>query len=467
MNRIFIYLIAAMMFMPACSAAVSGAKEAQPGIELTLVPPTTITDKVELDIRAGVKNSGEGAFEGTVSIYLNSTDEVGLLHREEVTVLPGVGKCVAFRMNTAGKAGENTVILRVDGEEWTSEVSKKIEIIPSDIRSTRTIDGAWAGLYHWSEREGKHWNGDIKNLTDDDWRQVVRSMHKLGMDIIIVQELFRSEHWVNDRPAVAGSYDGLAFYPSKLYSGRMPLAAVDPLEAILTEADILGMHVFPGVGLYAWFDFTPASLEWHKKVASELWDMYGHHSSFYGFYVSEEIHGSLDSGEWTPELKRQRKNEVVSFFEQFKAHCRQLAPSKPIMLASNSMGVPSGLDTYPGLLRNLDILCPFGFARMPTGDLTGKEAADMLQRLCDEAGSHLWFDLEAFLFNEDGSLYPRDTEGIIADLTLLDNFEKVLCYQYPGVFNDPEAGFVVGEERTLKLFREYEQYYRSVRKPTH
>ncbi len=43
-----------MMFMPACSAAVSGAKEAQPGIELTLVPPTTITDKVELDIRAGV-----------------------------------------------------------------------------------------------------------------------------------------------------------------------------------------------------------------------------------------------------------------------------------------------------------------------------------------------------------------------------------------------------------------------------
>lgn len=83
-------------------------------------------------------------------------------------------------------------------------------------------------------------------------------------------------------------------------------------------------------------------------------------------------------------------------------------------------------------MEHLDILCPFGFARMPDGDLTGKEAANMLQKVCDEAKAHLWFDLEVFLFNPDNSLYPRPVEEIIRDLNLFDNFEKILCYQFPG-----------------------------------
>jgi hypothetical protein len=452
-NAIKYYTILSVIVTACSSPSEQGAQ-----IELTLIPPTTITDRVELDIRAGIKNCGTSSCVGSVSIFLNTTEREGLLFSDDVTVMPGSGECIAFRMNTEGKVGKNTVILQFREEGNVTEISKEIEIIHSDIRSTRMIDGAWAGLYHWSENEGKHWNRDIERLSDEQWREMVRSMHKLGMDIIVVQEMFRSEHWLTDKPVMEGAYDGRAFYPSELYEGRMQLAATDPLEAILTQADSLGMHVFPGVGLYAWFDFTPASLNWHKQVASELWAMYGHHPSFYGFYVSEEIHGSLDAVEPTEEARRLRKRQIVDFFREFEVHCRNLAPSKPIMLASNSMGVPAGLDTYPQLLRHLDILCPFGFARMPQGDLTGKEAADTLQKLCDDAGSHLWFDLEAFLFNPDGSLYPRNIEGIIGDLTLLDNFEKILCYQYPGVFSDPDATIRVGEEKTERLFYDYKSY---------
>lgn len=116
------------------------------------------------------------------------------------------------------------------------------------------------------------------------------------------------------------------------------------------------------------------------------------------------------------------------------------------------------------MLKYLDILCPFGFARMPEGDLNAAEVACVLQGLCDGAGSHLWFDQEVFLFNPDNSLYPRDIEGIIADLTLLDNFEKVLCYQFPGVFSDPEWNFKLGEDKTKKLFVDYTKYLESISK---
>jgi hypothetical protein len=100
---------------------------------------------------------------------------------------------------------------------------------------------------------------------------------------------------------------------------------------------------------------------------------------------------------------------------------------------------------------------------MPNNDLTGKEAADLLQQLCEDAGSHLWFDLEAFLFNKDMSLYPRPMEDILKDLNLLDNFEKILCYQFPGVFNDPEMSIRVGELRTIELFNDYLAYLKGLK----
>ena len=49
-----------------------------------------------------------------------------------------------------------------------------------------------------------------------------------------------------------------------------------------------------------------------------------------------------------------------------------------------------------------------------------------------------------------------------SDLYLFDNFEKVVCYQYPGVFNDPEMSVCIGEESTIQLFKEYKAYIDSL-----
>lgn len=134
------------------------------------------------------------------------------------------------------------------------------------------------------------------------------------------------------------------------------------------------------------------------------------------------------------------------------------APEKPIMLATNSMGISNREDAYASLLQNLDILCPFGFARMPEDDISGQEAAALLQKWCDDSGCHLWFDLEAFLFNPDGSLYPRPIGEIVRDLNMFDNFETVLCYQYPGVFNNPDMHPQVGDSLSVTLYKDYLHY---------
>lgn len=427
---------------------------------LSLVPPGLMTDKIELDIRAGVVNGSGTAEDVSISIYLNETGEASLLHREVLSLESAQAGCARFTLPTAGLDGDNRIIVMADDGKKQIMSERDFKVMPSGKRSTELIEGAWIGLYHWSEQVGLHWNKDIKEMTAENWKEMVRAMHSVGMEAIVIQEMFRNQEYVGQHELTPESYEGKAFYPSKLYPGRMEIACEDPLEAIMTEADALGMDVLVGVGMFAWFDFTPESLEWHKAVAKELWDMYGHHESFYAFYVSEECAGNLYNSEVEPERIRMRKDEIVTFFKEFREFTNSFAPGKPVMLATNSMGVPYGADTYPKLLEHLDILCPFGFARMPEGDLTGHEAAQMLQKMCDEAGSHLWFDLEAFLFNPDMSLYPRPIDQIIGDLTLLDNFEKILCYQFPGVFNAPDMmSRIVGEERTIKLYNDYREYY--------
>lgn len=432
-------------------------------VSLTLIPPGKITNKVDLDIRGGIINKSDQQRTFEVSIYWGREKRNTLLYESSVTVPAGKSETVKIVVPTKQRLGKHKVILKVTDGNRTYRKTKDIEVVESDIRSIQQISGAWAGIYHWSEIEGKHWNKDIKKMTDEQWKELVRSMHKVEMDMIVIQEVFRNEQYVGKHNTTVDSYAGKAFYPSELYPGRMDITAEDPIEAILSEADRLGMNVLVGVGIFAWFDFTPESLEWHKRVAKELWDMYGHHESFYAFYVSEESGGGLDNWEQQPDMRKKRKADIVNFFKEFKSYCNSFAPGKPIMLATNSFEVPNGMDTYPALLEHLDILCPFGFARMPAGDLTGKEAADMLQEACNKAKSHLWFDLEAFLFNPDNSLYPRPIEEIIHDLNLFSNFEKILCYQFPGVFNDPDMSIRVGEERTIDLFNGYMKYLKELK----
>ena len=453
------------LFLITCFIAtfvsITFAKESRIG--LTLIPPGTITNKVDLDIRAGIVNKGNVQQNFKVSIYLNKENQDSLLHYSRIVLAPGNAQEIKYSLKTTDKIGKNRIVLKVEGQDENSKISKDFEVIKSDIRSTRLIDGAWTGIYHWSEIEGKHWNSDIQKMTDSQWRELVRSMHSIGMDVIVLQEVFRNQDYVGKHDLNVNNYQGKAFYPSELYPGRMPISAEDPVGAILAEADLLGMSVMMGVGMFAWFDFTAESLEWHKRVAKELWDKYGKHPSFYGFYISEECAGNLYNSESTIEKQMIRKKEIVDFFREFKKYASKFAPEKPVMLATNSMEVLKGADTYPALLQNLDILCPFGFARMPEGDLTGKEAADVLQKFCDEAGAHLWFDLEAFLFNPDNSLYPRPIDEIIHDLNLLDNFEKVLCYHYPGVFNNPKMSRRIGEERTIGLYNAYKAYMNKIK----
>ena len=457
MRRTLLNWFPLLLWVGMVCASASGQ---QPAARLALIPPSPVTDKIVLDIRGAVENTGERSHLYKVALYLDGDSPSSLVSSQTRRIAAHASAGIFFRRSTQGWAGEHRVILVAAGGGRTIRFERKVQVLPSSVRSTRTIDGAWVGIVHWSEEEGSHWNADIRKLTEDDWRQQILAMHNVGMDTVVIQEVFRNEAYYGDNKIATAGYHGLAYYPSTLFSGRVSMTSRDPIEAILSEADRLNMNVFLGVGAYAWFDFSPAALAWSKQVASELWRRYGNHPSFYGWYVSAEAYGSLipDQGE---EEKDHYRRQVIDFFREFQSYCRSLAPEKPVMLAPNAHGMLKSRAVWPLVLKHLDIVCPFAFHRMPEGDITGEQAAQLWQSMCDKTGTHLWLDMEAFVF--DGkALVPRPIDGLIQDMQRFPNFEKILCYQYPGLFNAPASRIAPGGPATVVLYEDYRRYLQNL-----
>jgi hypothetical protein len=445
-----------MLVLLMAGMALSSADGQQSVARLALIPPSPVTDKIMLDVRGAAENPGNRNRRFTLSLYLDQESPATLVCREKLRIPAHASAGIYYRRATKGWVGRHRVIFVAESGSSAVRTERDVEVLASAVRSTRTIDGAWAGIVHWSDDEASHWNSDLRKLTDEDWRQQIQGMHRLGMDTVVIQEVFRNEAYYGKHEMAKKGYPGLAFYPSTLYPGRVPMTAKDPLEAILSEADRLKMNVFLGVGAYAWFDFSPGALGWSKQVAAELWRRYGKHPSFYGWYVSAEAYGNLVPDQGEQEKARYRR-QMVEYFRELQSYCRGLAPEKPIMLAPNAHGMMESREAWPLVLKHLDIVCPFGFHRMPKGDISGEQSAAIWQEMCDQSGTHLWMDMEAFLF-EGKALVPRPISGLLEDMRRFPDFEKILCYQYPGIFNAPGERITPGGPATVELYNDYRKY---------
>jgi len=261
----------------------AGTREPQPGISLTLIPPSPVTDQIELDIRGSVRNDADAARTFEVALYLDEEKPERRLHQAALTIDPQSAAGLAFRWPAQGHAGRHRVVMTARSGDVTLRTERPIEILPSDVRSTRRLGGAWVDLYHHDEQEGRPFNAELAQMTDGNWRELVRAMHATEQNLLVVTMMFQNFTHRAKHDFTPETYPGRAYYPSELYAARMPIASTDPLETILDEADKLGMHVMPGVGMYAFFDYTPDSLRWCTNVADELWRRYGRHPSFYGW----------------------------------------------------------------------------------------------------------------------------------------------------------------------------------------
>ena len=327
-----------------------------------------------------------------------------------------------------------------------------LEVVDTSTRSTQLLDGCWISLYHWSEDEGRHFNQDLGRLSAQEWRQQIHAMKRVGIQHVIIQNVFECDEYAGKHHMDLASYKGKAYYPSRAYKARHRLGTEDPIEAILAAADEVQMDVFLGVGLFAWFDFSTTSLRWHKTITRELFDRYGQHPSLYGWYVSEEIFGSLYH-EWEF-VKPQHHSDIRKFFKSYQQFVRKLTPTKPIALAPNNERFEKYPREWREILEHVDILIPFGFAR----DAEHMNLAAVAS-ICQASGTRCWVDLEIFAWPLDDGLVPKPCPDLIKEIRTYDQLEQIYGYQFTGIMNPPESSRDLGGEKAKTLYRDYHQYY--------
>ena len=111
-------------------------------IGLTLVPPGRVTDKVDLDIRAGVVNNGDADKTYNIYMYLGGEADENILLQESVCLKPGESYAGKYILDTDGMSGENEISLNIESASGQKQlVTRPFEVVKSEIRSTRQIDG--------------------------------------------------------------------------------------------------------------------------------------------------------------------------------------------------------------------------------------------------------------------------------------------------------------------------------------
>jgi len=337
----------------------------------------------------------------------------------------------------------------------------------------RLITGSFIQLDHWDDREGARFQQELRSLSPDHWRQLVRDMAAIGIDTLIFQQ---------GADARNGFDDTRAYYPSRHWPLPEWMRAKPSLyDEVVDEADRLGMTVIHGIYAMHWPDpyhQTGRAVELALRLGSELLERYGERRSFGGWYWTYEYPPGTPAG---LESLRQLVPAIRAL-----ADCPfMIAPNvdRPIctaILQEIDVDIIAYQDTV-GLGVEPDIFGRYaradrsrGLARLPwlyemhrfTHD--GWIAPDATPNLWNgytrsRGRTALWNDLEIWEFNHRQELLPTEIARVAAQLELTAPFvDKQIIYQYPGLMHNPNHPVPVGGERAATLYETYALYREAV-----
>lgn len=419
----------------------------------TVVPPGPVTDRIEVEARVGLRNDGEAKQTLRVTVCADGRR----LTSRTVTVPAGGTKLISVWWPTTGQAGAHNLSYRVEQEEATvGQGEWPVQVVAGDTPALPMFQGVWFDLGGLSASAYAR----ESDVTERDLRDIVDAMHSLGVTTIIVTYV---------------EFHGRFYYPSKLRffdrdrqqetSGHWP--DYDAVGTILDQGGRHGMHVILGLGrsgdLYLLQNLkdSPERLEHaiivSRQVAAELWDLYSHHASFYGWYLTHEVNDLASAGAYY--------NPVADF-------CHSLAPDKPVLCAPDGSPI-----TPPEALRHshVDIFAyqdavgpgyvPYEYTYEPERRLAVLEEvyADY-QRRHEGTGKHLWTDLEIWEMAGPtyANAYPPPWSRVARQLAIECQYvEMVTAYEWSGFMQAPDGQRPLLDPRARELFEAYRAYLHS------
>ncbi|MFQ6098736.1 MAG: DUF4434 domain-containing protein [Armatimonadota bacterium] len=417
-------------------------------VGLTVIPPGPVTDRIEVEIRLAVRNPRPEEATYGVRLYWDAPRHKNLIEARRVAVRANGIELVTVWAPTAERTGRRAIVAQVRTPEGTlTEQRWPITVVGAQTPSLPLLTGAWVDPGVLYEGFGYP---RAREVTAADVRDAVDAMHRVGMDTVIVTYV---------------EFHG-PYYPSAIEELGEPLLDFDVVGTILGQADRNRMHVFLGLGrgddtLLLWDGLDDAeriakAVDLGKRVAGELWSKYGHHASFYGWYLTHEAN----------DLAR-----AAAYYDPLADFCHGLAPEKPVMIA------PAGTPIITPEIIGRSHVDIFAYQdAVGAGYKDYQYTLDPEQRIAElhevyghyrdtHAGTrkHLWSDLEIWRANPEtgyAPFHPAPIDEVRRQIAIeADYVEMITAYEFLSEMEAPQSTLRLGGDEAVRLYREYQAYY--------
>lgn len=423
----------------AAQPEVSGPVKAS----MSVVPPRTILKTQGFDLRMGLINDTAATKTFSVQFYVNTESSFLRILAAPITAQVAAGQSTVVTADwRPGEyfAGDHT-LLAVAYDELNNRLETSWDVSISTATSSKKVRALWFEPEALIYREAGWGESHI--------REMVRQMDGLGIELLIFSyvEYYGCYHYPVKGLDVDPYFD---YDENKLldpankdercyYDGH-----IDLLGVILDEAEKVGMHVLIGPGRggdgpffldhYGWWQAALTGASSYKgvplnqyitelsarlntissinlAVAKDVYEKYGHHQSFYGFYLSHEQncmdYGANYYGYISPALKAATRPNFPVLIAPY-GDVQNCLISAPVEQTINAM--------------DLDILAPqdsvgpgwsehsLTYTWNPWTTIPGVSArfAEHKQEIVDRAGKHMWATVEIWRMYDHPQ---RDTLG--------------------------------------------------------
>jgi hypothetical protein len=247
-------------------------------------------------------------------------------------------------------------------------------------------------------------------------------------------------------------------YPSKVAEDVVKLGCEDPLEAVFTAADKHGLKIFATNDFYNSVELDDAfdedCIRARNIILEELNQRYGHHASFYGWYLSKESY-----------LCPYFKEDFIRYVNESAEIMRKIKPEAKILIAPYGTRLARYDEAMVDQLRRLDcdIIAYQDCVGCLANSISESEIAfSNLRKAHDAAGrSALWADVETFEWDNgenrhDSRLIPTSWGRLEAQLGAVSPYvDNILVFSFQGLLTNPNSLAYCGYEESAKLYAAY------------
>lgn len=307
----------------------------------------------------------------------------------------------------------------------------------------RPIEGTWFEFQHHNEAEGKYYNEAMHQFTADQWAEKIAELANLGMKYFVLME--------------SALYDK-AYFPTSIYPSDETLGCKKPIENLLTEADRHGIRVFMSAGYYGnWREThenmtSPEVTKRAFQAMNELYGLFSHHPSFYGWYLPDE-----------EGICQYYSEDFIQYVNAYAAEARRIGGGKKMLIAPYGTNMVAADDRFIRQLERIDADFIAYQDEVGVQKSTVEQTPayfETLKKLHDKAArSQLWADIELFQF--EGKVYhsallPAPAERVKKQLEAVSPYvETILAYEALGMMNAPGTKAYAGHPDSIRLYEEY------------